>query len=69
MEVRFSCGEDMISEFVNNGWFIFEEFSEEKIFRWKSTAANQVYDIEKDKRCKITIQDKIGKENFYLLEK
>tara|TARA_B100000287_G_C20482446_1_gene721695 strand:+ start:428 stop:802 length:375 start_codon:yes stop_codon:yes gene_type:complete len=69
MEVRFSCGEDGISEFLNNGWVIIEEYSEEKICSWKSIAANKVCDMEKDKGCKITIPDKIGNEKVYLLEK
>ena len=36
MEVRYSCGEDGISEFLNDGWIIIEEYSEEKICTWKS---------------------------------
>ena len=31
IEVRYSCGEDGISEFINNGWVIVEEYTEEKI--------------------------------------
>ena len=69
MEIRLSCGEYGISEFLNNGWVIVEEYSEEKMSIWKSIAANQVCDMEKDKGCKITIPDKIGNEKVYLLEK
>ncbi len=69
MEVKFSCGEDGISEFLNNGWVIVEEYTEEKICTWKSISANKDCDMEKDKGCKITIPDKIGKEKVYLLEK
>ena len=69
MEVRFSCGEDGISEFLNNGWVIVEEYSEEKICTWKSFPASKECDMEKDKGCKITTPDKIGKEKVYLLEK
>ena len=68
-EVRFSCGEDGISEYLNNGWVVVEEYTEEKICGWKSIAASKDCDMEKDKGCKITIPDKIGKEKIYLLEK
>ena len=69
MEVRYSCGEDEISEFLNNGWKIVEEYSEEKICTWKSFPATKDCDMEKDKGCKITTPDKIGKEKIYFLEK
>ena len=69
MEVRYSCGEDGISEFLNNGWIIIEEYSEEKICTWKSIPATKDCDMEKDKGCKITIPDKMGEEKVYLLEK
>ena len=69
MELRYSCGENGISEFLNKGWIIVEEYSEEKICTWKSFPATKDCDMEKDKGCKITIPDKIGKEKVYLLEK
>ena len=69
MEVRYSCGENGISEFLNDGWIIVEEYSEEKICTWKSFPATKDCDMEKDKGCKITKPDKIGIEKIYLLEK
>ena len=69
MEVRFSCGEDGISEYLNDGWIITEEYTEEKICTWKSFPATKDCDMEKDKGCKITTPDKIGEEKVYLLEK
>tara|TARA_B100001769_G_C21700674_1_gene386803 strand:- start:149 stop:499 length:351 start_codon:yes stop_codon:yes gene_type:complete len=69
MEVRFACEKDGISEFLNNGWVIVEQYAQEKICTWKSVSANKDCDLEKDKGCKITIPDKIGKEKVYLLEK
>ena len=69
MEVRYSCGEVGIKEFLNNGWIISEEYTEEKICTWKSFAATKDCDMEKDKGCKITTPDKIGEEKIYLLEK
>ena len=69
MELKYSCGEDGISEFLNDGWIIVDEFSEEKICTWKSFPATKDCDMEKDKGCKITMPDKIGVEKIYLLEK
>ena len=69
MELKYSCGEVGISEFLNDGWIIVEEYSEEKICTWKSIPATKDCDMEKDKGCKLTIPDKIGEEKTYFLEK
>ena len=69
MEIKFSCGDDRISEYLDDGWIIIEEDSQEKICTWKSIPATKDCDMEKDKGCKITKPDKIGKESIYLLEK
>ena len=69
MEIKFSCGEDGISEYLDNGWIILKEDSQEKICTWKSFPATKDCDMEKDKGCKITKPDKIGEEKTYLLEK
>ena len=69
LEIRFSCGEDGISEFLKDGWIIVEEYSEEKICTWKSFPANKNCNMEKDKGCKITKPDKIGEEKVYILER
>ena len=69
MEIKFSCGEDGISEYLADGWIILKEDSQEKICTWKSVPATKDCDMEKDKGCKITKPDKIGEEKIYLLEK
>ena len=69
MEVKFSCGEDGISEYLEDGWIILNEDSQEKICTWKSVPATKDCDMEKDKGCKITTPDKLGVEKIYLLEK
>jgi len=69
MEINFSCGEDNITEYLNDGWIILKEDSQEKICTWKSVPATKGCDMEKDKGCKITKPDKIGEEKIYLLEK
>ena len=69
MEIKFSCGEDGISEYLDDGWNILKEDSQEKICTWKSVPATKDCNMEKDKGCTITKPDKIGKEKIYLLEK
>ena len=69
MEIKFSCGEDGISEYIDDGWTILKEDSTEKICTWKSVPATKDCDMEKDKGCKVTKPDKIGEEKTYLLEK
>ena len=69
MEIKFSCGEKGISEYLDDGWTILKEDSQEKICTWKSIPATKDCDMEKDKGCKITKPDKIGVEKIYLLEK
>ena len=69
MEIKFSCGEDGISKYLDDGWIILKEDSQEKICTWKSVPATKDCDMEKDKGCKITKPDKIGEEKIYLLEK
>ena len=69
MEIKFSCGENGISEYLDDGWNILKEDSQEKICTWKSVPATKDCNMEKDKGCKITQPDKIGKEKIYVLEK
>ena len=69
MEIRFSCEEDGISEYLDDGWNILKEDSQDKICTWKSVPATKDCNMEKDKGCKITKPDRIGKEKIYLLEK
>ena len=69
MEIRFSCGDNRITELLDDGWIILKEDSQEKICTWKSFPATKDCDMEKDKGCKITMPDVIGEEKIYLLEK
>tara|TARA_B100000161_G_scaffold164221_1_gene117115 strand:- start:1277 stop:1633 length:357 start_codon:yes stop_codon:yes gene_type:complete len=69
MEIKFSCEEDGIKEYLDDGWIILKEDSQEKICTWKSVPVSKDCDMERDKGCKITKPDKIGEEKIYLLEK
>ena len=69
LEIKFSCGDEGISDYLNDGLIIIKEDSQEKICTWKSIPATKDCDMEEDKGCKITKPDKIGEEKIYLLEK
>ena len=70
IEITISCGEDSnLEEYINDGWRIKNEYSEEKVCSWKTIAASKDCNLEKDKGCKIVQPDKIGEERIYLLEK
>ena len=70
IEITVSCGEDSnLEQYINEGWTIKQEYSEEKVCSWKTVAASKDCDLEKDKGCKIVKPDKIGEEKIYLLEK
>ena len=70
IEITVSCGEkNNLEQYINEGWKITKEYSEEKICSWKSVAASKGCDMEKDKGGKIIKPDKIGEEKVYLLEK
>ncbi len=69
MEIKFSCGDKGISEYLDDGWIIIKEDSQEKVCTWKSFPASKDCNMEKDKGCKITKPDIIGEEKIYLLEK
>lgn len=70
IEITVSCGENSnLEKYINEGWVIKQEYSEEKVCSWKTVAASKDCDLEKDKGCKIVKPDKVGEEKFYLLEK
>ena len=69
IKIKFSCEDDGISEYLDDGWVVVKENSQEKICTWTSFPATKDCDMEKDKGCKITKPDKVGEEKIYLLEK
>ena len=70
IEIITSCGENSeLEQYINDGWKIKKEYSEEKVCSWKTVAASKDCDLEKDKGCKLVQPDEIGEEKIYLLEK
>ncbi len=70
IEIIVSCGDDSnLEKYLNEGWKIKQEYSEEKVCSWKTVAASKNCNLKKDKGCKIVKPDKIGEEILYLLVK
>ena len=68
-EIKISCDEESIEEYLKDGWIVIKEYSEEKVCTWKTEKANNKCDIDRDKGCRITKPDIIGETTIYLLEK
>ena len=49
MEIKFSCGDEGIAKYLDDGWNIIKEDSQEKICTWKSVPATKDCDVEKIK--------------------
>jgi hypothetical protein len=70
IEIIVSCGDDSkLKKYIDEGWSIKQEYSEEKVCSWKTVAASKDCNLEKDKGCKIVKPDRVGEEKVYLLEK
>ena len=70
IEIVVSCGDDNnLEKYLNDGWTIKQEYSEEKVCSWKTVAASKDCNLEKDKGCKIVKPDRVGEEKIFLLEK
>ena len=70
IEITVSCNEENdLEKYINEGWKIAKEYSEEKVCSWKTVAASKNCNLEKDKGCKIIKPDIIGEEKVYLLDK
>ena len=70
IEIVVSCGDDSnLEKYINEGWTIKQEYSEEKVCSWKTVAATKDCNLEKDKGCKIVKPDRVGEEKIFLLEK
>ena len=64
IEIKFSCGDDGISEYLDDGWIILKENSQEKICTWKSVPATKDCDMEKIKDVRLQSLIKLEKRKF-----
>ena len=64
IEIKFSCGEDRISEYLNDGWIILKEESQEKICTWKLFLPQKIVTWKKIKDARSQSQIKLEKRKF-----
>ena len=67
--VSFACGQEGINKYLEKGWQVINTEEKDIPCTWKTEKANSRCDIDKDKGCRITVPDKIGKEFIYTIEK
>ena len=69
ISIRAACGSNEIDKYLEKGWTILSKEQKDIVCTWKSIPQNKTCNIEKDKGCKITVPNKIGKETIYNLVK
>ena len=68
-KVSISCKKSDINDFLVDGWSIKNEVKREIPCTWKVKKAKRGCDLNKDKGCRITVPDKMGKQIQYQLER
>ena len=69
MEIRFSCGENSITTYLDQGWIILEESTEEKyvpeiVLLMKFVIWKKIKDVKK--QCLIKLERKIFRKNSWV---
>ena len=67
--IFISCGNGNVQEYLDKGWEIADTSSKDVACSWKEARSNPKCNLDKDKGCRITVPDKMGKQIKYLLEK
>ncbi len=67
--IKIRCDRDSIKKYIDEGWEIKNQSEKEVPCTWKSKKSKKGCDLDKDKGCKITVPDTMGKEVEFLLEK
>ncbi len=67
--ISISCGREDIQKYKDEGWNIVNIEESSIPCTWKTKKANSNCNINKDKGCRITVPDKMGKRINYLIEK
>ncbi len=68
-QVTVSCGKNKLKKYTDDGWKVISATKEEIVCTWKTERATPGCDIERDKGCRITVPDKMGKQISYQLER
>ncbi len=67
--IFISCNNGNVQKYLDDGWKIVDTSSKDVACSWKEEKSSPKCNINKDKGCKITVPDKMGKQIKYLLEK
>jgi len=67
--VSLACKRGNIKDYEEKGWKVIDSEEKEIPCTWKTKKARPGCNLEKDKGCRITVPDKMGKEIIYTLEK
>ena len=67
--IAISCKKGDIQEYIDEGWVIKSQKSQEVVCSWKVKKAKKNCNIDKDKGCRITVPESMGEQIIYYLEK
>ena len=67
--VSFSCNQGTIKDYEDKGWVIVNTEQKEIPCTWKTKKSKSGCNLKKDKGCRITVPDKMGKQLIYQIEK
>ncbi len=67
--ISLACGVGTIKDYESKGWKVVNTEEREVPCTWKTEKASSKCNIDKDKGCRITVPDKMGKEYIYTIEK
>ncbi len=68
-EISISCNKENIEDYKKEGWKVISSTETEVPCSWKTVKATKSCNLKKDKGCKITVPDVMGKKTTYKLEK
>ncbi len=64
-----TCKKAQIEDYTKEGWKIIDSEERSIVCTWRSARSKPGCNLERDKGCKITVPDIMGKEILYNLEK
>ena len=67
--IKIACKKGNLEKYLSEGWKVASSEEKEIPCTWKTKRAVRGCNLEKDKGCKITVPDQMGKEVTYQLER
>tara|TARA_B100000029_G_scaffold514402_1_gene617072 strand:+ start:1168 stop:1545 length:378 start_codon:yes stop_codon:yes gene_type:complete len=66
--VAISCNRERIQDYIDKGWAVISSEEKDVPCTWKVKRARRGCNLEKDKGCRLTVPDQMGKQVIYLIE-